>query len=154
MFLFSDLQVRTAVFCSVPDGDEHSFLWIRGCHKACLATCVTKVFVLQFVERVVVLGCQNACVRSLICICGVAHAQWNFGCCSATPALIFTCVLAMVAPGVARIRTIVRDVVYRTFCPCYATCLVTVLRIVCECSTVSMTKRTNPYLLCVTLLGR
>ena len=69
MFVFSDLQVRIAVFCSVPDGDEHSFPWIRGCHKACFATCVTKVFVLQFVERVVVFGCQSACVRSLCLWC-------------------------------------------------------------------------------------
>ena len=31
---------------------------------------------------------------------------------------------------------------------------VSVLRVACECSTVSMTKRMHPYLLCVRLLGR
>ena len=120
MFLFSDLQVRTAVFCSVPDGDEHSFPWIRGCHKACFATCVTKVFVLQFVERVVVFWMpKRMCAVSVFV---VLRMPSGFGCCSATPALIFTCVLAMVAPDVARIRTIVRDDVSSTSCPCYATC--------------------------------
>ena len=73
MFLFSNLQVRTAVFCSVPDGDEHSFPWIRGCHKACFATWETKVFCLAICGE----GCGFLDAKAHVCglcICGVAHA--------------------------------------------------------------------------------
>ena len=41
VFLFSDLQVHIVVCCSVPDGDEHSFVCVHGCHQACVGANAT-----------------------------------------------------------------------------------------------------------------
>ena len=44
----SDLQIQINVCCSVPDGDEHSFPWIYGCHQACVGANATMFrFVLE-----------------------------------------------------------------------------------------------------------